>query len=352
MPDNTDDISKPDAPVDSEQSLDEFMSRPSPRLVKAISGLQGDIIILGAGGKMGPTLAKAAHNAASKADRDIRIVAVDTFPVKRIMQNLQASGIEAIQSDLLEPGAVESLPDAANVIYMVGMKFGSTANHPLTWAINAFLPGLVARKFRDSRLVVFSTGNVYPLMPTNSNGASEKTPPNPVGEYAQSCLARERIFTYYSEIFHTRICLFRLNYAVEMRYGVLVDIALNVWQQKPVDITMGCVNVIWQADAIERALLCLDHCASPPFVINITGPERVSVRDIATRFGTIMKRLPIIEGTMSDTALLSDAFSSVLLFGKPRLTLDQMMAWIARWVMEGHPTYGKPTHFETRDGKF
>jgi len=342
----------PETPIESEQSLEEFLSRPSPRLVKAMSGLQGDVIILGAGGKMGPTLAKMAHSAASKSSKNMRIIAVDLFPEKGAIQNLAASGIETIQCDLLEPGAVEALPQAANIIYMVGMKFGSAENQPLTWAINAFLPGLVARKFRNSRIVVFSTGNVYPLVPTNSKGADEKTLPGPIGEYAQSCLARERVFTFHSEKYGTPLCIFRLNYAVEMRYGVLVDIALNVWEEKPIGITMGYFNVIWQADAIERALLCLNHCASPPFIINITGTEKISVRDVSTRFGKIMKKLPVIESTMSDTALLSDAFNSVLLFGKPRVTLDQMIEWIARWVMEGKSTYGKPTHYETRDGKF
>ena len=342
----------PQTPVESEQSLDEFLSRPAPRLVEAVSNLQGDIIILGAGGKMGPTLANMARSAASKAGRDIRIIAVDLFPEKGMMQNLNASGIKTIQCDLLEPGAVEALPDAANVIYMVGMKFGSTENQPLTWAINAFLPGLAARKFRSSRIVVFSTGNVYPLVPTTSNGADEKTRPAPVGEYAQSCLARERVFTFYSGKYGTPLCIFRLNYAAEVRYGVLVDIALKVWEEKPIDITMGYFNVIWQADAVERALLCLNHCASPPFILNITGPEKVSVRDIAVSFAKIMKKTPVLESTMSGTALLSDAFNSILLFGKPRVTLNQMVEWIARWVMEGRTTYGKPTHYETRNGKF
>jgi nucleoside-diphosphate-sugar epimerase len=317
-----------------------------------ISRLQGDLIILGVGGKMGPSLATMARKAASKAGKAIRIIGVDLFPDKGIQKELQKSDIDTVRCDLLKPGVVEALPDAANVIYMVGMKFGTVENQPLTWALNTFLPGLVARKYKDSRIVVFSTGNVYPFVPITSRGANEKTPVNPVGEYAQSCLARERMFTYHSEKFSTPICIIRLNYACELRYGVLVDIALKVWKEEPINLTMGYFNTIWQADANERALLLLDHCQSPPFIINITGPEKLAVRDVAARFGQIMKKLPVLEHTVSATALLNDAFNSILLFGKPRVSLEQMIEWIARWVMEGNRTFGKPTHYEVRDGKF
>ncbi len=338
--------------IESERELEDILSRPTHRLEKFFGKLEGDLLVLGVGGKMGPTLAMMARRAASKAGVDIRIIGVDAFPNKIIRSELEKSGIETVKADLLEPGEFDKLPDAANVIYMVGMKFGASGNEPLTWAINAYLPGLVASRYRNSRIVVFSTGNVYPLMYVKSRGASEKTPPGPVGEYAQSCLARERIFEYGSNRYGTPVCIIRLNYAVELRYGVLLDIAQKVWNEIPINLSMGYFNVIWQADANELALLCLGHCETPPFVINITGTEKLAVRDIGVRFGNIMQKLPVFEGTVGDTALISDAFQSITRFGKQRMPLDQMTEWIARWVMNGMPTYGKPTKFEVRDGRF
>lgn len=352
MPDMKDERDPALTSIESERDLEELLSHPTHRLEKLFAKLDGNLLIIGAGGKMGPTLAKMASRAGSKAGSKMRVIGVDIFPDKKTRKDLDRSGIETIQADLLEPGAVDKLPDAANVIYMIGMKFGASGNQPLTWALNAYLPGLVATKYRNSRIVVFSTGNVYPLAPVKSKGPNEKTPPNPVGEYAQSCLARERMFEYHSLKYKTPVCLFRLNYASELRYGVLLDIAQKVWDEVPIDLGMGYFNTIWQADANELALLCLEHCQSPPFVINITGREKLTVRDVAVNFGKIMQKLPVFEGTVADTVLLSDAFQSVITFGKPRMGLQQMIEWIARWVMNDMPTYGKPTKFEVRDGKF
>jgi nucleoside-diphosphate-sugar epimerase len=295
--------------IDSEQELEEILSAPTARLIGAFGQIDGDMVILGAGGKMGPGLARMARRAADEAGKGIRVIGVDIFPEDKSRESLEASGVKTILCNLLAPGAIEGLPDASNIIYMVGMKFGSMENQSLTWALNAFLPGLVARRYRGSRIVVFSTGNVYPLAPADSKGANENTKPEPHGVYAQSCLAREMVFSFHSEKYSTPICIFRLNYAMELRYGVLLDIALKVWNAEPVDLTMGCFNAIWQADASERALLCLNHCKSPPMLINITGPETLSVSDVASQFGRLMDRSPVFENSPSETSLLSDALN-------------------------------------------
>ena len=350
---NTNGRNNPTNPsIESVQELEGTLSRPTPRLIETISETEGDIIVLGAAGKMGPTLAVMARRAADEAGKGIRILGADIFPDDKTRDDLEAAGVDTILSNLLAPGAVEELPDAANVIYMVGMKFGSMKNQSLTWALNAFLPGLVARRYRDSRIVVFSTGNVYPLVPTDSGGADEDTQPAAVGQYAQSCLAREMVFSFHSEKYNTPVCIFRLNYAVELRYGVLLDIAQKVWNGEPIDLTMGHFNAIWQADANERALLSLNHCKYPPMVINITGPETLSVRVIAARFGELMGKDPACEGSPADTALLSNASLATEIFGPPEVSIDRIIQWISHWVMNGKPTYDKPTHFDVRDGKY
>ncbi len=342
----------PETPIDSEEKLIEILTKPTPRLPAVFSALEGGILVLGAGGKMGPSLCIMAKRAADEAGRDIGITAVDLFPDKGVIKTLESAGIATITCDMLEPGALDKLPDAPYVIYMAGMKFGASSNRPLTWTLNAFLPGLAAARFIDAHTVVFSTGNVYPLFPVISDGPAEDVEPGPVGEYAMSCLGRERVFTYYSEKYGTPVCIFRLNYAVELRYGVLVDIALKIWHEEPVDLTMSYFNAIWQADACERALLCLQYCQSPPKVINITGADSISVSGVANHFGRLMKKDPIFTGERTDTALLSDASLSVELFGEPSVSLKQMIEWISFWVMSDLPVYNKPTHFETRDGSF
>jgi nucleoside-diphosphate-sugar epimerase len=254
--------------------------------------------------------------------------------------------------DLLDPGAVARLPDARNVVFMAGMKFGATGNAALTWAMNTTVPAIVARRFCRSRIAAFSTGNIYGLSPIAGGGSRETDPPQPVGEYAMSCLGRERIFEHGSRSDQTPVAIIRLNYACELRYGVLVDLAQRVWRGEPVDLTMGRFNVLWQGDANAWSLLTLAHAASPPFVINITGPETLTVRAVVEDFARRMGRAPLFRGEESDTALLSDARRAGELFGAPRIGTEQMIEWIAEWTMRDRPTFAKPTHFENREGAF
>jgi nucleoside-diphosphate-sugar epimerase len=335
--------------IRNEQELDEVLSRPSQQDVAAMEALGGDLVILGAGGKMGPTLALRAQRAMGGKHR---VIAVARYSRAAIGKQLREAGIETISADLLEPGALNGLPDAPNVIFMAAMKFGTTGAAHLTWAMNTHLPGLVAERYRSSRIVAFSTGNVYPLVPVTSGGATEFTPAAPVGEYAQSALGRERMFEYGSRRYGTEGVLLRLNYANELRYGVLVDIALKVFEQRPVDVGMGLVNVIWQGDANSACLRSFAHCSSPPLVLNLTGPETLSVRSIANEFGRRFGVEPLVEGTESDTALISNAARCIGLFGYPEVGVSTMLDWIAHWVQSGGALLNKPTHFEARDGRF
>jgi nucleoside-diphosphate-sugar epimerase len=340
--------------------LEEELARPSAALVEDLAAIDGDIVVLGAAGKMGPSLVKLAHNAVSSASIenraekrvDRRIVAVSRFSQASVRAELEALGVRTIAADLLDEGALESLPDAANVIYMAGTKFGTSGSEHLTWAQNAFLPGLVGRRYRDSRIVAFSTGNVYPLTAVTAGGSRESDPTDPVGEYAQSCLGRERLFEHASRRYGTPVVLFRLNYALDLRYGILLEVAQAVRDGRPVDVNMGHVNVIWQGDANEYALRSLRLCDSPPTILNVTGPETISVRWLAHRFGELLGREPRIVGSEAETALLSNAGKAHELFGAPRVPLGQMIAWTAAWVQAGGETLGKPTHFGTRDGRF
>jgi len=317
-----------------------------------MAALSGDLLILGAGGKMGPTLALRARRALSAAGSSSRVIAVARFTNDLIARQLEEAGIEVTRADLLEPGALEGLPESPSVIFMAAMKFGTTGAEYLTWAMNTFLPGLVAGRYQRSRIVAFSTGNVYPLVPVQSGGATEETPVAPVGEYAQSALGRERMFEYGSCKYGTRIAILRLNYAVETRYGVLVDIARKVFAREPVSVAMGYVNVIWQGDANSVCLQSISRCSSPPFVLNLTGTETLAVRGIAEEFGKRLGIEPVIRGQETDTALLSSSSRMVKEFGVPSVTTSQMMDWIADWIESGGACLGKPTHFETRDGRF
>jgi nucleoside-diphosphate-sugar epimerase len=338
--------------VRSEQELDEALSRPTAADVQALASLPGDLLILGVSGKMGPSLAVLARRACEQAGVSKRIFGVARFSDPAAKGSLEAQGIEAIACDLLDRAAVEQLPDCPNVLFMAGQKFGTTGNQPLTWANNIYAPSIVAERFRNSRIVAFSTGNVYPFTPVASGGPAEDHPTGPVGEYAESALGRERIFEYFSQRFGSPLAILRLNYANELRYGVLHDIAERVLERRPIDLSMGFVNVIWQGDANSVALRAFAHCASPPLVLNLTGTQTLSVRELAGRFAAIFGVEPVFEGVEKETALLSNARRCEQLFGPPPVSVDQMIEWIAPWVASGGRSLGKPTHYEERTGAF
>ncbi len=326
--------------------------QPSDDLVSEMASIDGDILILGVGGKMGPDLARLAKQAIDKSGGGKKVIGVSRFSEKGLQDQLEQAGIETYNADLLQDNQLQALPDAKNVIYMAGTKFGTSGKESLTWAMNSYLPGRVAEKYKHSRIVVFSTGNVYHLSPVLSGGATEDYPALPVGEYAQSCLGRERIFQYFSSLYKTPLVIFRLNYANDVSYGVLLDIARSVKDDKPIDLRMGHINVIWQGDANERALRSLLHCTTPAKILNITGPETVSVRWAAGEFGRIFRRTPAFLNQEQNTALLSNAAESFRLFGYPGVSLKTMMEVLAEWITRGGKTLNKPTHFQERDGQF
>lgn len=334
------------------QELEQNMTEPSDRLIEDISKLDGDIVILGVGGKMGPTLAGLAKRAIEAAGVNKRVIGVSRFSSGNLQRELQDNGVETIAADLLKEDDLAALPDIKNVIYMAGMKFGTTGQEYMSWAMNAYLPGRVASKYRDSRIVVFSTGNVYPLTPVSWGGATEEASLGPVGEYAQSSLGRERIFEYFSHKHQTPMLIFRLNYAIDLRYGVLLEIAQSVKEGRPIDLSMGHANVIWQGDANEAALRSLLLCETPPKKLNVTGPETLSIRKLALNFADRFGVQPIFENDEGETALLSDASHMCRLLGYPRVSLEQMIEWTAEWVESDNVTLDKPTHFQEREGKF
>jgi len=308
--------------------------------------------VLGVAGKMGPSLARMARRASDLAGTRRRIIGVARFSMAGSEAELQRYGVETIRCDLLDEGACQRLPDAANVLYLAGMKFGATGQESLTWAMNTHLPALACRKFAHSRIVAFSTGNIYGLVSPSSGGAREADPPAPVGEYAMSCLGRERIFEHFSRTQGTPVALIRLNYACDLRYGVLVDLARKVLLGAPVDLSMGWFNTLWQGDANAMTLQCLAHVASPPLVLNLTGPESLNVRETCERLGELLGRKAVFTGTEAPTALLSNAGRACRFFGQPRVSADQLLAWVAGWLRQGGATLNKPTHFEARDGRF
>lgn len=336
----------------NDEQLEELISRPSPDVVEMFGRLDGDIIFLGIAGKIGPSLAHMARRACDQAGIGKRIVGVSRFRDPEEKKLIESFGIETIQGDLLERDFLETLPKFKNVFFLAGMKFGSEENLSLTWAMNSYLPALVAESFKDSRIVAYSTGCVYPLVPVESGGSLETDQPQPVGEYAQSCLGRERMFEYGSIKNHTPVTLIRLNYAVEPRYGVLVDIAAKVKNNDPVDLAMGYFNVIWQGDANDYVLRSLEIASSPAKILNITGEEILRVRDIAKEFGKHFGVEPKLAGQESPTALLNDSRLAFELFGKPKVPVSKIVDWTAGWIKADQRTLGKPTHFEVRDGKY
>ena len=325
------------------------MTRPTPELESDLVRASGDILILGVGGKMGPTLARMAKRAAPGR----RVIGVARFSDKGLRGKLEAQGVECIACDLLERDALERLPRAKNVVFMAGHKFGAAGNAAFTWAMNVGVPYLVAEAFRDSRIVVFSTACVYPYANVTGRGAGEDTPTlPPPGDYATSCVGREKAFEYGSLTHGTPGRLVRLEYAIDMRYGVLHDVGTKVFAGQPVDVTMGHVNVIWQGEANEQALRLLAHCTAPTSPINVSGPEVLSVRSLAAEFGKRFGKQPLVRGAESPTAWLVDTRAAQKLFGAPRVALAQMIDWQADWIRRGGESLGKPTHFETRDGKY
>jgi nucleoside-diphosphate-sugar epimerase len=336
------------ARIENVQSLEELMSRPGEALAAELERAPGDIMVLGVGGKMGPTLARMAK----RASPGRRVIGVARFSQRGLQEELQQHGIECIEADLLSRDALARLPDAPNIVFMAGRKFGSTGSEWLTWAMNAHVPALVAERFLHSRIVAFSTACVYPFVSTAGNGATEEMPSTaPSGEYANSCVARERMFEHFSHQHGTPGRLLRLSYAIDMRYGVLHDVAQKVLRREPIDLAMGHANIIWQGEANDWALRSLAHCTEPTSALNISGPK-VSIREVAQALGQRLGIEPVLTGQEAPTAWLVDCTQAFSLFGPPQVSLDRMLDWTADWVRRGGETLGKPTHYEARDGQY
>lgn len=331
-----------------ERGLEDWLSEPSAATREMLARHPGDVAVLGAGGKMGPTLAMMVKKAAPERT----VYAVSRFGDKSLRERIAAQGITIVEADLLDEAAYAGLPDAPNVLFLAGMKFGAAGNQPLTWAMNAYVPALVARRYARSRIVALSTGNVYPFVDPHTGGATENDAPGPVGEYAQSCLARERIFEYFSSRHGTPVALIRLNYANEPRYGVIVDLTQKILHGDSIDVTMGSVNVTWQGDANNYIIRALEVAESPPAIVNVTGPETLTVRDLARRIGGLLGKEPRFTSQEAPTALLSNASKCVERFGPPATGLDEMIRFIVTWVAAGKPVLGKPTKYSVRDGTF
>lgn len=331
-----------------EKGLEDILSEPTEATKKVVTDLNGDIVVLGAGGKMGPTLAMMLK----KASPGKKIYAVSRFSDKTVRNRIEQAQIETVEADLLDESHYRKLPNAENVFYLAGMKFGSTGNQPLTWAMNSYIPALVAQHYKDSRIVAYSTGNVYPLVDVTSGGATEQTTPEPIGEYAQSCLARERMFEYFSQRYNTPVTLIRLNYANEPRYGIIVDLTSKILNDKPIDLTMGAVNLIWQRDANDYIIQAITLAKSPPAVLNVTGADTIPIRTLAEQIGKILDKKPKFVSQEAASALLSNASYCINTFGPPKTTLEQMISIITGWVTAGKTILNKPTKYQIRNGKF
>ncbi len=331
-----------------ECGLEKMLSTPSQPATEALAAVEGNIVVLGAGGKMGPTLAMMLKKAAPQR----HIYAVSRFSNEAVKAKLEQAGITTVAADLLDEAQYCKLPNVENVFFLAGMKFGAGGDLPLTWAQNCHIPALVARHYKNSRIVAFSTGNVYPFVDINSGGPTEDTPPEPVGEYAQSCLGRERMFQYFSEIHDTPVTIVRLNYANEPRYGIIVDLTLKILNDQPIDLTMGAVNLIWQRDANDYIIRSITLAQSPPAILNVAGPDTISVRSLAERIANLLGKEPKFVSQEASSALLSDASRCIDLFGSPQTTLEQMVAIIVEWVKSGKKVLNKPTKYDIRNGKF
>ena len=340
------------ARIDSESQLERALAQPSAADVDCVARLDGDVLILGAGGKMGPSLARRVQHAVRESGSRTRVWAASRFSSGAVRADLDSAGIETIACDLLDRQQIAALPDCPYVLFLAGRKFGTSDRTDLTWVTNTVVPANVAERFARSRMVVFSTGNVYPLVPVHGPPANEEVAPSPVGEYAQSCLGRERVVEFVSRETGLRAVVFRLNYAVDLRYGTLVDIATRVFTGEPVDLTVGFFNAIWQGDANSYALRSLPLCSSPPTLLNVTGAERISVRDVSEWFGGAFGRRPVFLNSEGPVALLSDSGACRRLLGDPQVSFERLREWVAHWVRRGGPSLNKPTRFEVADGRF
>ncbi len=339
--------------IQTVEELEESLSRPTSGVLKTLEAIDGDVVLLGAAGKMGPTLSRMVRRALDTlGHRSRRVIAVSRFTSQEARRSLEQHGVETLVCDLLNPKDVQSLPTAPNVFFLAGQKFGTSDAPELTWAMNTLVPAYVAERYRESRIVAFSTGCVYPLLSADGPGANENTMLGPPGDYANSCVGRERVFTFFSKQNETPVLLFRLCYAIELRYGVLSDIATRIMTGCPVDVSMGFVNMIWQGDANARAIESLAHTSSPPTALNVTGLERVSVRAIAMQFGKLLDREVVFTGQESETAWVWDASRSYELFGEPTVSLEEMIIAVSEWTLVGGPLLGKPTHFEVTSGQY
>ncbi len=334
------------------EALEQLLSTPSPRAIETLAAIEGDVLILGVGGKMGPTLARMAKRMSLQAGVTRRVIGASRFSDSALRQRLESWDVETIAADLLDEASVEALPDVPNVIFMTGMKFGASRNPAMTWAMNCYAPALVCRKFRHSRIVAFSSGNVYPLVALDSGGSKETDEPGPIGEYAITVLGRERTFQYFGDRYQIPTALLRLNYASEMRYGVLYDIGQDVFQERPVEVSTPMFNVIWQADANAMTIAALAHTAVPARIINIAGPEFLRVRDVAEQFGRLMNKPVRLTGQEGATAYLNNGTEGHRLLGGVTVDAATMIRWTADWIQRGGASLGKPTHFQVRSGKF
>lgn len=336
----------------TEEKLNELLTTPGEKLIADIAKIKGDIMILGAGGKMGPTLAILAKNAIEKAGIQKHVIAVSRFSDPIALELLHSKGVETISCDLLDNDSLNALPEVENIIYMAGRKFGTDGQEYLTWAMNATLPAFVAYKFRKSNIVVFSSGNIYPIVPLSSGGCTEDDKVGPVGEYAMSCLARERAFEYAANQYGTKVFIYRLNFAVDLRYGVLFDCAKKIMDGTPISLSTPCFNFIWQGSANEIAIRGLLHCAAPAVKMNVTGPETVSIKAASVKLGKLLGKEPVFEGVEQGNAYLNNASRAMELFGYPEVSAETLIRWQAEYILDGGRTIDKPTHFEERKGSY
>jgi len=334
----------------TEQQLENVLTTPDEALVAAIGALKSPLVVLGAAGKMGPTLCRLAKRAADQAGHDLDVLAVSRFSDPSVRDDLEAHGVRTARADALNPADLHALPDSENVVYLIGMKFGTSNDPSMTWAVNTLAPAYAAERYRAARIVALSTGNVYPLAPVSAGGSRETDPLTPLGEYANAAVARERILEHASKSHDIPICVIRLSYALDLRYGVVHDLAQRVWNGQPIPLANGHFNAIWQGDANALILRSFGLASAPPTAINLTSPAIHSVRDIATRLGALMGKAPQFEGEESGTAFVSNTRRMIERLGEPATPIDTVLRWTAEWLAQGGRSLGRPTHFETRDG--